>query len=267
MKLSWISISAIAWSAFAAVAAILAMFLPEIQFVRIILNDSQGVFFAIPLVIILAIALTIVLVKSKGVPLEERFSWNLYSIATYIMTATVAFYVVMLFIPMSMGSDRGFEAVIEMLVRLLPVLFVGLAIIGIIVEITKPSWKGRPSVWWLPLALTLLFWLSTWLLNNDGLWYNDPPIMAIPTLAFLLPAMLCSIAIQRAAKDRISLVYKLIGSGFFVMFFFSVFFLLTRSFIKYNDFTLLTIGLMAMLTLIIVGVDRQQSTLTITQQQ
>lgn len=232
-----------------------SMFFSSTGIIRIILNDSQGIFFCIPLVIILCIAVSLIVANMKNSHITERIPWFFYSTSTYLLGAASILYTVSLFlIEPSFGFASTITNIIIASAKILPVLVVAFVIIGIIAEITKPAWKGRLSLYWIPLGITVLFWVSTFLFNNDGLWYNDPKIMIYPTIALLLPSMLCSIVIQRAGKEKISLAYYFIGSGFFVMFLAVIIFLFTFSANRY-DFTLITLGILAMLTLIIIGAD------------
>ena len=263
MKLSWIGKSALVWFGIVLLSILFSLFVTDIQIVRILVNDSQGALLIVPLFAILSLGLGLLSRKAKSVLEFHKLPWILYGIGSYIMLACVILACTMLFISYAPESYT-LNAIIAMVIKFLPFIAFVFVIAGFVIELLGERIKNRFSVWWLPMLTAVLFLASSFLLNNDGFRYNDPIYMMIIALAFLLPAMLCSVIIQKGNKESWVMSYWYIGSGFLTMFVVASVFLVTFPYVHYTDFFLLSLGMMAMMVLLITGVDlRSGSTQTL----
>jgi hypothetical protein len=254
MKLSWIGKSALAWLGVVLLAFVFSMFVTNIRFVRILVDDSQGMLLAVPFFFMLSVGLGVLAKKARFSPDMPKSPWILYGIGSYIMLACVILAFVMMFVSYTPASYT-INSILTMIIYALPIIAFVFVFGGFALELLGDRIKNRFSVWWLPVLMIVVFWASTFLLDNDGFRYNDPGYMAILAGALLLPAMLCSIIIQKAKRESWSLSYWLIGSGFLTMFTVVSVFLVTYIYVGYTDFFMLSLGMMAMLALLVIGVD------------
>lgn len=256
MKLSWMGKSALVWFGIVLLAFLLSMFVADVRIVRILVDDSQGILLAVPFFALLSAGLVLLAKKSRFAPDMPKSPWILYGIGSYIMLACVILACAMLFVsytPMSYTIN----SIIIMVMYILPIISFIFVLAGFTTELLGDRIRNRFSVWWLPLGMTVLFLASTFLLDNDGFRYNDPVYMAVVAAVLLLPAMLCSIIIQKANREKWSLSYWIIGSGFLTMFVVVSVFLLAYQYTRFNSFFLLSAGMMVMLCLLVIGVDLQ----------
>lgn len=254
MKLSWIGKSALAWLGVVLLAFVFSMFVTDIRFVRILVDDSQGMLLAVPFFFMLSVGLGVLAKKARFTPDMPKSPWILYGIGSYIMLACVILACAMMFVSYTPASYT-INSILTMIIYALPIIAFVFVFGGFALELLGDRIKTRLSVWWLPVLMNVVFWASTFLLDNDGFRYNDPGYMAIVAFALLLPAMLCSIVIQKAKHEPWSMSYWLIGSGFLVMFTVVSIFLTTYVYVRYENFFLLSTGLLLMLALLVLGVD------------
>lgn len=254
MKLSWIGKSALVWFGIVLLSILFSLFVIDIQIVRILVNDSQGALLIVPLFAILSLGLGLLSRKAKSTSEFHKPPWILYGIGSYIMLACVILACTMLFVAYSPESYT-INSILTMIIYALSIIAIVFVLGGFALELLGDRIKNRFSVWWLPMLTVVLFLASSFLLNNDGFRYNDPIYMMIIALAFLLPAMLCSVIIQKGNREPWVMSYWCIGSGFLTMFVAASVFLVTFPYVHYTDFFLLSLGMMVMMTLLIIGVD------------
>ncbi|MBP7733372.1 MAG: hypothetical protein KA140_06400 [Caldisericia bacterium] len=254
MKLSWIGKSALIWFGIVLIAIVFSLFSTENQILRIVVNDSQGIFLIVPLFAILSLGLGSLAKRTKSALEFHKTPWILYGIGSYIMLACVILACAMLFISYSPAS-YAINSILTMIVYALPIIAFVFVLGGFALELLGDRIKNRFSVWWLPMLMIVLFWASSFLLNNDGFRYNDPVYMMILALAFLLPAMLCSVIIQKGNREPWTISYWYIGSGFLIMFVVASVFLVTFPYVIYSNFFMIALSMMVMLAFLITGVD------------
>lgn len=242
--MTWVSISGLIY--FICLCIFAFVFNSSLDIVNMIQKEWFKLFgfLLLPLIALLVVRSISFFRNRRMLPKDQNYSIITHSIGCFVLlAANIIFF-------FNTNPNQNTETVPFVF------LFISLFYIGILFKIVNiiDQIKARDIV--ISVFIVVIIWSISFLWNNDGVRYNDPPYIAIPALFVLFPAIICFVIAIKCKHSKQLWSYILYGLGL-VIFYASIIIYMSTSGGRSDTSCHIAIGFAVMLLMFLVGFDIQ----------